>query len=127
MTTTAPDLPRTLEEIADVVGEAAALRLALKCGGTRVYVPHRPRKGLVLVDIVGLPAARALAAHYAGERLEIPRAHRLRSKRARIVREQGSNAEVARRLGCTERWVRAVRNDPDHRPQPTLFPLDDEA
>jgi len=116
-------LPHALEEIADIIGEAAALRLAQARGGTRVYIPHDPTPGCVLAQIVGLDAAHKLARLYAGDRPEIPQAARLKNKRARILREDGSQAAIARRVKCSERYVRMVKSHvaPDDR-QADLFP-----
>lgn len=117
-------LPGILAEIAALVGEAAALAIAARAGGTRVYFPARTLDtDHWLVDAVGMPLAVKLCAHFAvdgkrGAAIEIPFAvggtynQMLRSIAQRVHQldaEGLSSAEIARKLGITQRLVHRHR------------------
>jgi len=114
-----------LQEIADVIGEVPALRLAEVYGGQeRCYVPRTPSPTHRWAQVVGWEAWRALCEHFGGERIDIPRNAFARSKKIRIVElaQRGvSHAEIASLVGCTERWVRSVVNAGAEEGQPELF------
>lgn len=101
-------LPGVLGEIAEVAGEAAAVKIALRWGGQHFYFPRARTIGLLpethaFVNEVGRRAARALAKHYDGEVVYIPRA---RKKMAAVLLKRGNHpSEVARQLGVTHRSV----------------------
>lgn len=123
------DLPPTLAAIADLVGPAAAYRLAEARGGTTVYIP-RPETLTPdhwLVTAVGMAAARKIAWMARGENLEIPLGP-LAGNRARVWRaiREGiaagkSENEIARLAGVAGRTVRRHRAGDDRRDQHTLF------
>lgn len=102
--------PASLVEIAEVIGEAAALRLVDAYGGTVCYVPMAIAPEHRLAQAIGPVAAGRLVARYGGEKIEVPVLHVARTRKAMIAQAEGGVAEVARRLGVTRRWVRAVRN-----------------
>ncbi|MFN3883252.1 MAG: hypothetical protein ACK4Q4_00660 [Rhodocyclaceae bacterium] len=64
-------LPAALAQIAEIAGREAALRLAFRYGGSRVYIP-RQFEGSEIVQIVGAEAAKALAGHFGGESIAVP-------------------------------------------------------
>lgn len=102
--------PASLIEIAEVIGQAAALRLVDAYGGTVCYVPQSIEPGHRLAQSIGLVAAARLVARYGGEKVEVPVLHVARTRKALIAQAEGGVAEVARALGVTRRWVRMVRN-----------------
>jgi hypothetical protein len=61
-----------LEELAEAIGEEAALRLLETRGGTRVYIPHQPKATDSLAASIGLSAAIGLSQIYGGDRIEVP-------------------------------------------------------
>jgi len=102
--------PQRLIEIADAIGDAAALRLVASFGGQRVYIAKHAAAGQLVADAIGVAEADALARRFGGEELEVPRAAALRSRKAAILDTAGSSNVVARQLGVTERYVRMTRN-----------------
>lgn len=123
-------LPALLRDLADVVGLTVALRLAGEKGGTRVYVPASASPDHPLAAIVGIEGLRFLADRYGGTLVEVPLGPHanfgLRFRRERIralLVAGGSEAQIARAVGCHVRTVRKVRaatcrDDPR---QPRLF------
>lgn len=106
-------LPASLQAIADIVGAPAALKIAERWGGTRLYIPEQPGEDHDLSILIGIKAARALGEAYAGERIEIPKADSWgRAMRDRIILESRANgqsqASVARAHRLTERHVRNI-------------------
>lgn len=100
-----------LEELVRALGLPAALRLAERFGGTRVYLP-RPEAMHVehpVAAAVGLEAARALCRLWRQEQPYIPRALLiLRHERDRALLEDAgelSVARLARKYGLAERQV----------------------
>ena len=113
-----------LQEIADVIGAEAAVRLAQVYGGQeRVYVPRTPRRDHPMVNVVGWEAFVKLCERYARERIVIPRNAVADSLKQRILELDGqaNRMEIARQLGCTERYVRMVLNDGKDTDQGDLF------
>ena len=72
----APTLPILLAEIAEVVGEPAALAIAKAKGGQRVVIPTRIGADHWLIAAIGAEAAKALSQHftsgYRRQELDIP-------------------------------------------------------
>lgn len=126
------ELPGVLAEIAEVAGEAAAITLAARYGGIRVYFPRRAGPGHWLVDCVGQRAADAICAHFAvdegpGIRVDIPlynsgaypRLRRAIAKRIHdLDQDNKSSREIATQVGVAQRTVhrhrRAHRGDSDN-------------
>ena len=113
-------LPRVLAEIAAVAGEDAALAIAAKRGGTRVYIPPVPASDHWLSKLVGHDKAKAIAdrltAGVASIRVDIPlgpngRMARGRAEVDRMIREGRSERDIALATGYTLRTVerRAAR------------------
>lgn len=122
-----PIVSRTLLEIAEVVGPAAALRLAEAYGGQDgCYVPYTPHPDHPWASVLGPAAWTALCARWGGGRINIPRNAMAKSAKARMasLKAQGlSHRAMARELACTERYVRLVMNAGDDR-QGDLFGRD---
>lgn len=117
-------LPGLLGEMQRAGHGGAALALARAWGGTKRYIPSDPRPGQALVEIVGMPAARWLAEHHGNQHKDIPRAAGLGNKKRAIAQFQGGTREAALTLGCTERYVRMVRNGRRERDERQLQLLD---
>ncbi|MCB1520653.1 MAG: hypothetical protein KDJ37_08760 [Hyphomicrobiaceae bacterium] len=111
------DLPELLVEIADVAGIEAALTLADRYGGNRVYIPRTAGPHHWLTLCVGEHAAHLLCEHFgspSGIELELPRGPVMNraQRQARVQRliAQGLNStEITRRTGCTRRTVKRNR------------------
>ncbi len=72
------NLPASVQELVDLIGLAAAMKLVRSLGGTTFPVPKRQtRLGelrySMLADVVGVDAADALTQRYGGDELYIPR------------------------------------------------------
>jgi len=116
-------LPGVLAEVAEVVGEAAAIALASHAGGTRVYLPAHPSADHWLVQALGAEDAAKLCAHFAvdgqrGQRLDIPLyvggtyRQMMRSIAERVHKmdeADASSQEIARKVGITQRSVHRHR------------------
>lgn len=106
-------LPESLQLIADIVGAPAALKIAARWGGTRLYITEAPGEDHPLAQLIGLDAARALGEAYAGERIEIAKADcwkkAMRNRLILDARKSGvSQARLAREHDITERHVRNI-------------------
>jgi len=115
---TAPALPDSLQAIADLIGAPAALKIAERWGGTRLYIPAEPGDGHELSRLIGLDAASELGTAYGGDRVEIAKAdgwgRALRNALIAEARRTGqSQAAVARAHGLTERHVRSIERGMD--------------
>lgn len=122
--------PVGLRRLADVIGPAAAVRLADAFGGIeKVYIPKTANADHLFTDAIGLDRLERLCAEFGGQQIDIPRGTFRDLKKAAIIDAAGSNRDVALRLRCTQRYVRIVRADLRDA-GPDLFsaaPADDDA
>jgi hypothetical protein len=116
-------LPGILQEIADAAGDAAALVIASRAGGTRVYIPAKVTDAHWLVECVGREAAEKLCNHFMvdgrGQRIEIPlhvggSYRQLQRAIAKRIHEmdagdEASSSKIARVAGVTQRTVHRHR------------------
>lgn len=120
------ELPGVLAEIAEVAGEAAALKISALHGGQRVYFPARQQgDDHWLVAAVGAEAAAKIAARFGGSNIDIPlhvggtyrRFVRQIAKRIHALDSDDlSSREIAGKLGLTQRTVHRHRSR--HRGKP---------
>lgn len=111
-------LPALLVEIAEIAGLEAAITLADRYGGNRVYIPRRASDSHWLTLCVGRKAADLICHHFAhpsGIELELPRGPALnrteRQARLRRLIAQGlTSTEITQRLGTTRRSVTRNRS-----------------
>jgi len=83
------NLPHGLQILADAAGIDAALKIALKRGGSRFRIPQNA-EGSELEKIVGIDAAYKIVANLADERIEIPLAKKTLSA---WLKDQGWSQE----------------------------------
>ncbi|GEC14268.1 hypothetical protein [Nitrobacter winogradskyi] len=112
-------LPGVLAEIAELIGEAGALAIAARRGGTRVYFPQKVPADHWLVACVGLKAAAMVSERFGGETCDIPLViggtyrQFIRAIAERIHELDGTGDshahEIAHRLGVTQRTVHRHR------------------
>lgn len=128
-------LPGVLAEIADLVGEVAAIKIAAQAGGTRIYIPAHAGDDHWLVACVGRDAADKICAHFAvggsrgrqGNRVDIPlyvggtyrqMLRKISETMYKLDRDEHlSSSDIARRAGVTQRSVH--RHRARHRGQKT--------
>ncbi len=69
-------LPGVLAEIAEVAGEPAAILIATRVGGQRVYIPAAVTDDHWLVECIGRAKAELICRHFAidgrGTRVDVP-------------------------------------------------------
>lgn len=63
---------RLLDNLAETIGEAAALKLSLRYRGNRIYVLKRYGPEDEIVQLLGQEAADKLSEFYANDSLDIP-------------------------------------------------------
>lgn len=104
------DLSPRLRELVQAIGLPAAVKLIMKRGGTRIYVPTTPSADHTLEQIIGTEATGALIAWYgAGTRMDLDsgvKALRNAENRA-IVADSAelSVQQLALKYGRTERGI----------------------
>ena len=101
-----------IDELIDLVGEHAALRLGQQLGGCRLYISRRSDFDRV-VAAVGEGAAEALRRRYAGDRVDAPPVTSIsrriaRRRAAQLLRIGHSVRETSRRTGLPRRTVRRL-------------------
>ncbi len=108
--------PELLREIAEVAGVEAAITLADRRGGNRVYFPRPDTLGPHhwLVDCVGATPARLLCEHFYGIELELPIGTLSKTERQlrvqRLIALGWTSSEITRAVGCTRRTVKRNRS-----------------
>jgi len=109
-------LPGVLGDIARAAGEEAALSIAQKFGGTRVYIPSKPRADHWLCGLVGEEAAQAIGdeltgGFIGGARIDLPigpagHQETARAKVDRMIKDGASERDIALASRYTTRGVR---------------------
>jgi Mor transcription activator family len=95
-----------LDDIAEVIGEAAALDLAFEFRGVRLYVPKNPATEPDIAKAIGDDLAAKLCHVFGGETVSLPKreAERRHVHYLRFT-EKMSHTGIARRLKIAERQV----------------------
>jgi len=98
--------------LAQIIDIKLLEKLALKLGGTRVYVPKNVCEDGEFAQLLGVNAARQINALFGGERIYVPRNWKSsiqklhwKSQVPRLRAKHFSVARIARTLGCSERQV----------------------
>jgi Homeodomain-like domain len=113
-----------VDNIARVIGAGLATRLCAAYGGHRLYIPQNPAPGDPIPAVIGYPAATRLGAVFGGERVWLPNAagHRNRRRIAGLRRGGASVPQIAREIGCSERYVFKVLRELRRDGQPANAP-----
>ncbi|OGG93576.1 MAG: hypothetical protein A2508_10325 [Candidatus Lambdaproteobacteria bacterium RIFOXYD12_FULL_49_8] len=118
-----------LEELIEILGHEATLKLVQRFGGTALYIPQNPQANHPLTLTIGEQGAALLSSYFGGENLYLPLGRKwARELQRERIHELRSSAvpltEIAKSVGCTTRWVRMVLKDyspnPINQPQPPL-------
>ena len=112
-------VPLSVRTVAEVIGMDAAVRLMRASYSNRqVYIPARDMQGHRLAEVLAPDELRALRRHFGGELLAYPRASAIKRRLAAQRRKASILAdlqaglptqEIARKHGCTTRWVIYVK------------------
>lgn len=64
----------TLEDITNIVGISATIKLSARYGGKKIFIPHKSalKESHTIVETIGKEAARKLSAEFPRETLDIP-------------------------------------------------------
>ena len=117
--------PSLLREVAETLGDQAALKLVAQLGGQRIVISKRAGETRLRDELLGVELAEYLERNFGGEYLRIPNfGARLADERRTIVLQNPnvSANDLAARLGITSRHVERIRaqaNAASH--QPSLF------
>src|SRR5690554_1434986 len=93
-----------LDELTDFIGYDAAMSLAKRWGGRRLYVPAQASPGHPITEAIGPEAAERLVDLYGGDALDVPAARNAmletRNRRIMAALEEGQTTrEVAATFG----------------------------
>ena len=94
-----------------LLGEAGAERIIAVFGGTRIFTPAPNSPGFerFTMKIGDEDIAQKFCTEFGDIRVNLPlRSVPLNERIIKLSREMVSAAEIARRLGCTERYVYSV-------------------
>lgn len=105
-------LPKSLRDLAEEHGLRLVLRLIQEFGGVGVKVPKECGQHTELVRKLGADDANLVISMCAGQKIEVPRsALNQKSKMDHILSlaaRRWRHTDIAREVGCTDRWVRWV-------------------
>lgn len=116
-------MPASIEEIAETIGVRLAAKIVQAFGGLEVSFPKHPHDQHPVILALGKEDGYEVCRYMNGSTLSVPHCRPPKSARSAVkaLEAQGfSRAEIARRLGITQRWVREVANAPPTR-QLSLF------
>jgi len=105
--------PRLMREIAEELGDDAALKLVARYGGQVITVPLHAN-GSKIAQEVGLEIAKALVALRGGDKLSVPNfGLKLAEERRRFILTHPdlSANDCAHKLGLTNRRVLQIRSE----------------
>lgn len=106
---------RVLDDVAEVIGLSAALKLSWRFRGQDIYVPKNLASAPQIVEAIGQEAAEQLADHYGGITLPIPRRAGERAMVLKLAAEGMPRRQIADTLGIGERQVYRIINAQDDR------------
>jgi len=105
--------PPVLQMLVEIIGREPALLLAENYGGVSEYIPRTATADHKIAKLIGMQGMQELCSLYGGSELTIPRGVYLDPLKPQIKEMQGkvSGKEIARKLKCSERYVRKVINE----------------
>lgn len=106
---------RVLDDVAQVIGLPAALKLSWRFRGQDIYVPKDLARAPQIVEAIGQEAAEALADCYGGITLPIPRRAGERAMVLKLAADGMPRRQIADTLGIGERQVYRIINAQDDR------------
>lgn len=105
------------QEVTQLIGQEAAVKLAAQYGGTRLYIPATIKPEHDLCQLLGQVAAQQLAEEFCGLTLEIPRDvdSQIRQRNKLIMTDRAAGMtqrQLALKYRLTERTIRKITNSP---------------
>jgi len=94
-----------LDEIAEVIGEEAAWRLARHFGGRRLFVPAELRPNHPIAVAIGAAAAARLVEHFREETLSVPKRVERQRRVHELARRGLTRQRIAEETDYSERQV----------------------
>jgi hypothetical protein len=107
-------LPDSIQEMVNVVGLPATLKIVEERGGITLCVPTKVKADNWLTKLIGENAMKSLVKYYSGEEIEIPlcQAAIKAAQDEEIyqnIQKGISQAKLAREFGYTERGIRKLK------------------
>lgn len=100
------------DEVAAVVGSAAAVQLCKAFGGTTLYVPKALRDDHPIIAAIGREAAESLSRNFTGENLALPKMARRRAQVIALAqRGDLTQAQIALATDYSERHVNSILSE----------------
>jgi hypothetical protein len=108
-------LPQLMQELADVIGLDAALKLVKAYPGVSLYIPEHPHPDHAIAQSIGFDALCKLAKVYAQETLRLPKLDAaVRQIRHQVIADMldrnCSTRAIALATGYTARRVEQLRS-----------------
>lgn len=105
-------LTKRANELVDVIGLEATLKLVEHHGGTAIWIPKNPKPEHQYAVLLGFEAFKKLCAYYGDTAVEIDLCKSvLCEQRHQLIRADSeflSNRELARKYRTTERSIRQI-------------------
>lgn len=103
-------LPHVLFELADALGQPAALRFAAEFGGRRLAVPEEARPDHPVAQRCGIEVLAWLVSRWPGEPILVPLGPQSSYNRRigeirRMLQDGEDAATIVRAVGCHERTI----------------------
>jgi hypothetical protein len=106
--------PRSAKDyghVAEVIGDAATMKLCEHFGGVRLYVPRHIAPNNPIALAIGKDAAEKLAQYYHGTDLNFPKAYLGRQRVVDMAQQGYRPREIALATGYTTRHVHHILKD----------------
>lgn len=110
------DLPLLIKQLADAIGEEAALKLFMRFKGRHLTIPLSIPPGHVIAETIGEDMAALLCKNFHGENLMFPKGDYLHRKRRdeQIMADWKSGmkqCDLATKYQLTERRISTIINN----------------
>lgn len=104
-------LPILIQDISEVIGIKAALKIVEYYQGGRLHVPRKVSPDHVLVKLIGMQKAESFIHVYQANALDIPKCDAaIRELRNRIIfKSKKTQSELAKAWSLTTRQIRNIK------------------
>ena len=109
-------LPPAFNSIMEIIGPKAALAIADKYAGQRIYIPSVAKKNHTLCEVIDFKTLQILSNYYGNGWINIPNVV-ARYLKHQIAKDPAlSLKEAAAATGFTFRYISILRNNDDNKP-----------